>query len=181
MSFDASLIIWFNHLAQWPVVRTVALWLAVYGLLLYVVVALWCWYHPSNKREKWRLQRLVVLGILGVMMAIVFEQVISALFFRARPFAVIDTLTAYNVFVDSSSFPSLHTAMATAFAGAWLWSGSRKMGWWLLVWALLIGVSRIIAGVHYPTDIIGGVASGLIASWLVWRQSGWLSDKLDND
>lgn len=114
-------------------------------------------------------------------MAIVFEQVITVLVFRARPFAVIDTLTAYNVFVDSSSFPSLHAAMATAFAGAWLWSGSRRVGWWLLLWAILIGVARIITGVHYPSDIIGGVASGLIASWLVWRQSGWLSDKLDNN
>ena len=44
----------------------------------------------------------------------------------------------------------------------------------------IIRLSRVMAGVHYPTDVIGGVASGLIASWLVWHQSHWLSDKLDD-
>jgi len=180
MGFDANIIIWLNHLTDWPLVRSVALWMSVYGLLLYVVVAIWCWYHPSNKQDRWQLQQTVVLAILGVMVTIVFEQIISGLFFRARPFAVIDTLTAYNVFVDSTSFPSLHTAMAAAFAGAWLWTGRQKTGGWLLLWALLIGLSRVMAGVHYPTDVIGGVASGLIASWLVWHQSHWLSDKLDD-
>ena len=181
MSWDISLVIWLNNLATWPPLRQVALWVAVYGLLLYFVVALYYWYHPTNKSQKWAMQRVVVLGVLGVMTAIVFEQLISVFIFRERPFAVIDQLTAYNVFVDSSSFPSLHTAMSVAFAGAWLWSGHKKIGWLLMLWALIIGISRVIAGVHYPTDIIGGIGSGLLASWLVWRQSGWLGNKLDKD
>lgn len=181
MNWDAAATIWLNGLAEQPTVRAVALWIAVYGLLLYVAVAVWAWLHPSNKKERWRLQRVVVLATLSVMLAIVFEQVVTAVAFRARPFMVIDTLTAYNVFVDSSSFPSLHTAMAAAFAGAWLWSGQRKMGWWLLAAAVLIGLCRVVAGVHYPSDILGGLASGLLASWLVCRRADWLGERLDKE
>ena len=181
MNLDAQITVWLNGLASHPTVKALALWIAVYGLLLYAVVALWAWWHPANKRTKWRWQRLVVLGVLSMMLAIVFEQVITAVIYRARPFTVIDSLTAYNVFVDSSSFPSLHTALATAFASAWLWSGERKIGWWLLAVAVLIGLSRVIAGVHYPSDIIGGLLSGGLASWLVCRRADWLGDRLDND
>jgi undecaprenyl-diphosphatase len=50
---------------------------------------------------------------------------------------------------------------------------------WILVWALalaliiLIGVSRVYLGVHYPTDVIGGFAVGI-----VWVASVALGDRL---
>lgn len=180
MNLDATILSWLNGALEVGPVREAALWLAVYGLLVFVVVALIGWFWP-RERVRRRLQRLIVLGVMSAMLAIVFEQVISVLYFRARPFTVIETLTAYDAFVDSTSFPSLHTALATAFAGAWLWARRYRVGFSLLGLALLIGLSRVIIGVHYPSDIIGGLASGLLASWLVARQAGWLSEQLDDD
>lgn len=147
---------------------------AMYGLLVFVAVAVWCWYHPANQRTQRRLQRTVVLGSLAIVLTLVFEQIASALLWRGRPFTTLTDLTAYNVMVDSSSFPSLHTAIAVAFAAIWLWQGYRRVGTWLMVWALLVGLARIMTGVHYPTDIIGGAVSGLVAAWVVWREASWL-------
>lgn len=70
-----------------------------------------------------------------------------------------------------SSFPSAHTASAFAVSTAFgigLWRRGRRASVASLhVWALGVGVSRIYRGVHWPSDVLGGmfvgVASGCIA------------------
>ena len=40
---------------------------------------------------------------------------------------------------------------------------------WLSAWGLLIGISRIYLGVHFPSDILGGICWGFIVSMFVFR------------
>jgi undecaprenyl-diphosphatase len=68
---------------------------------------------------------------------------------------------------DTFSFPSGHTSAACLFAG--LCAG--EFGLWatllLYPWAALVGVSRVLLGVHFPSDIVSGALLGsslLIAS-----------------
>lgn len=65
----------------------------------------------------------------------------------------------------ASSFPSGHSTTAFAIAFAALiatWGGSR---WWVgqaaLLYAVMIGLSRVYVGVHYPTDIVAGAGLAL--------------------
>ncbi|RQW06720.1 phosphatase PAP2 family protein, partial [candidate division KSB1 bacterium] len=64
------------------------------------------------------------------------------------------------------SFPSGHTATAAAVAGV-IAFGLKN--WWgrlgLLVAALLIGLSRIGVGVHWPADVLAGLALGWLSAW----------------
>jgi membrane-associated phospholipid phosphatase len=39
---------------------------------------------------------------------------------------------------------------------------------WLVLWAALIGVARICAGVHYPTDVLGSIALAFVLDAVVW-------------
>lgn len=65
-----------------------------------------------------------------------------------------------------AAFPSGHTAQAFALAVT-IFMHDRKVGWVYLAGALLIGVARVLANVHYPVDILGGAFIGTLIAVLV--------------
>lgn len=81
-----------------------------------------------------------------------------------------------------SSFPSAHAAVAVGLYGflAWLLWRDCDRRWWhravvigAIIFVIIIGVSRICLGVHYPSDVLAGYALGsifLYAGILVTRR-----------
>ena len=63
------------------------------------------------------------------------------------------------------SFPSDHATAAFAIAFGILFV-TRRTGWLFLAWAVLIGISRVLAGMHFPTDVLAGAVVGLAAGCL---------------
>jgi undecaprenyl-diphosphatase len=63
------------------------------------------------------------------------------------------------------SFPSSHAVNNFAAATFLSWNFPRWRGY-LFGWASLIALSRVIVGVHYPSDIVGGMAIGIAAAWI---------------
>jgi undecaprenyl-diphosphatase len=85
---------------------------------------------------------------------------VKDLFQRARPFEAHPQIHPLYV-VHSSSFPAGHAA--TAFAGATVLAYAvRRLAVPLFVIAAVIGFSRVYVGVHYPTDVLGGAAIGVV-------------------
>lgn len=100
---------------------------------------------------------------------------------RPRPF---DNLPALTVLIEkpsSFSFPSGHTA--SSFTCAWVMFQKlpKKFGVPALVLAALIGFSRLYIGVHYPTDVLCGMISGILMScfamWFVEKLSAKLANR----
>ncbi|MFI5610700.1 phosphatase PAP2 family protein [Amycolatopsis sp. NPDC051903] len=97
----------------------------------------------------------------AVALALGFDTVLKALFAEVRPCRVVPgvrTLLPCDAPTDYA-FPSNHTALVAAFAGAVLLV-RRSWGWWATAFALLIGVSRVYLGAHYPHDVLAGLVVG---------------------
>ena len=93
---------------------------------------------------------------------------------RIRPYEVIEELEILIGEQPDPSFPSGHSGIAFAFAGAMFFAlvfgfleitRSRKfrvITCVTLLYALILSVSRMYVGVHYPTDVIAGILLGLL-------------------
>lgn len=120
-------------------------------------------------RLSWPLKRQAVLvAIGGVVITVILALIGSKLFNNPRPF-VAGNFTPYFAHGNDNGFPSDHTLLAGLIG--WLaLCYSRKFGAIVLSIAALIGASRVIAGVHHFSDIIGALVIsgiGVGISWLV--------------
>jgi len=106
----------------------------------------------------------VVHAIFAISVAWLFSGIIKSLVSSERPFAInggsILTLTTPN----GNSFPSTHVAIAFSLAVS-VWLHDKKVGMFYLISALLIGVARVVANVHFVTDIIAGSLLGFVVSY----------------
>lgn len=102
--------------------------------------------------------------ILSFALELSLYKVIKARFSRPRPFAELVIVTMLIPPPDEFSFPSGHTAAAFVIVTV-LGLQSLVLGFLLLPVALMIGVSRVYLGVHYPTDVIAGALLGAVSGY----------------
>jgi undecaprenyl-diphosphatase len=119
--------------------------------------------------------KLIVLAVLSFLIASGIAFVANIFYYDPRPF-VIEHITPLIPHAPDNGFPSDHTLFAMV-ASAVTFVYKRKIGILLGVLAILIGISRVIAGVHHPIDIIGGVIIGIVATGIAWTAMKVLTGK----
>lgn len=100
---------------------------------------------------------------------------LKPLFARPRPCDVRPEMLTLVARPHGWSFPSGHTSSAFAAAFA-LWRQNHRLGTPALVLAAFIGFTRLYLYVHFPTDVLGGIALGLAVGAL----GALLADKVRN-
>ena len=111
---------------------------------------------------KWKEIFFVVLSVFLAWLSSVFLKII---FHTPRPFTEFPNIVPFFRPTDYS-FPSGHATFFMAVSVA-IFLYHKKIGLIFIAFAILIGISRIIAGVHFPVDIIGGYFLGFIISYFL--------------
>jgi len=125
-----------------------------------------------------RLHRLVATEVallsafifLGVGAPGLIANLLKRLIGRGRPdeFETVGAFSFQNIVNDWNfqSFPSGHTttAIGLAFVIGFLWP--RLFPYFLAI-GVVVGISRVPVGMHYPTDVLGGLVVGMLGAYLV--------------
>ncbi len=88
---------------------------------------------------------------------------------------------AGSVTVKEFSFPSGHTTAAMAAMTAIFLNIKSKYRWLLFVFVILMGLSRNYLMVHYPSDILGGIAVGALGGVLAFYTTKLILNTIEND
>jgi undecaprenyl-diphosphatase len=131
----------------------------------YILVAVFLLIVVKNKN--WKMFFVSVISVF-LSRAVIIE--IIRFFYNApRPFL---TPGVHQLIFNetSGSFPSGHAAFFFALAMA-IFFFHKKWSILFFAGAILIGVARIIAGIHWPIDILGGAIIGVLSAIFVYRIS----------
>lgn len=121
-------------------------------------------------RGRWRqlARRCAIAGGLSAGLALLIGHFISQAVARPRPFvAHPHTVHAFLAHAPDYSFPSDHSTAAFAIAMA-IFLRQRAWGAVVLVLAFLIALGRVMLGLHYPSDVVGGAVLGILTAVVLW-------------
>ena len=107
----------------------------------------------------------ITLVFFTSVTAWVLAYILKYLFHTPRPFIVFNNVSTLIKETDYA-FPSGHATAFMALAMS-IFFIHKKAGYVFIAFALLIGLARVMAGVHFPVDIIGGFAIGILVAFFV--------------
>lgn len=137
-------------------------WIAIAVILLFV--------------KKYRKVGIMVgVSLLG---SLVFNNMlVKNLVARPRPYRMIETLSILIPEPGEYSFPSGHTSSSFAAGVVLYLMLPKKYGVPAMILAFLIGISRLYVGVHYPTDVLGGMVMGTVLAVATVKITGLIEKK----
>jgi len=173
MPVDAAVVQWLNTLVRTSASATsVSVFLAS---VLIVVIALCSFVVAmrASRGDRFRRVRDLALTSIG---AYALNALIGAIAFRPRPFAVGEAIALIEKSAAEKSFPSDHATLAFAFVLPILPVLRTRVAKAIAVVAASgVGVGRVLVGVHYPSDVLAGVAS----AFMVWFAVRRVARRLD--
>ena len=169
--FDSSILLWIQNNVRsdflTPIMKVIT-HLGDKGIL-WIVVTLVLLYVRKTRKVGVRCLASMVIGL------VITNLIIKNWVARVRPYEVIQGLECIIEKAHDWSFPSGHATNSLACAWVIFKRMDRKYGVPALIMAILISLSRLYVGIHYPTDVLGGVAIGIGCACLTL----WMMPKLE--
>lgn len=157
-------------------------WVLIPSLIVFVLAAISYRLIPAGlyRRAVYELGLISSFIFVGVGLPGLLTNILKRLVGRARPAEYLEAGAFHFqvLFNDWSfqSFPSGHsaTAIATAFVIGFMAPRFFRL---VLLIAVMTGLSRIVIGMHYPTDVVAGFVIGMLGAYVVrnyYARRRWL-------
>lgn len=161
VKLNESVFFFFNQWAgQSPFTDALIVFCADY--LAYILVAVFLaalLFRNISRVEK------ITLFASAALAAIVSRGIIveTIRFFYQYPRPFVTLSDVHQLLPESGySFPSGHAAFFFALSAV-VYRHDKKLGATFFILSLIMGIARVMAGVHYPLDIVGGLVVGILA------------------
>lgn len=146
-------------------------------LIMLLLVGFWL-YGVYKQDGKYKTDALMMLYSIGFAF-VIYVVLNLGLPFRPRP----ETVSSIRPLVDhlpDNSFPSGHAIFAGASMFAAFFYTRRYIAWILLLSGIIMVFSRVLAGIHYPGDILVGYVIGLMGAYAIYmfRHQRFMTDCL---
>jgi undecaprenyl-diphosphatase len=125
------------------------------GIIWYVLLATLPLLYGSTA-----LRPVLVMALTGAV-GVVLYSLLKRLFVRERPFITHTAIDLAAAPLDRYSFPSGHTLHAVCFTWQ-VGAHFPELLWVLVPLAALIAASRVVLGLHYPSDVLAGAGLGAV-------------------
>lgn len=106
-------------------------------------------------------KRVALSAALSMALAYALAKAVGALWYDPRPF-VVGHLTPLIAHAADNGFPSDHMLLGAAIASV-VYAHNRVWGLVLWILALIVGVARVLAGVHHTVDLAGSIIVAVVA------------------
>lgn len=126
------------------------IWLVLLAILLFI---------PKQRKT-------AIMGLIAIFIGFIITNVLlKNMVARIRPYEVVEGLKYIGQMPHDFSFPSGHSTCSIAAGAVLFCKWPKKAGIPVLIFAILICLSRLYVGVHYPTDVIAGGLVGLFGAF----------------
>ena len=157
-ALDLAMVEYFSTLRTEPIDKLAILLSALGGMpFVLFLTTLWCFHRAWYKKYR----DVVFIG-LGVVGSIASAWLLKFLISRPRPPEMFHLVTSYG-----ASFPSAHSMYAATSACLAIFlsrpfPAHRYVVCIALLWMLMMGISRVYLGVHFPSDVLAGWSISII-------------------
>lgn len=142
-------------------------WLFVFGgeWLAYFLIVAFIIYIFSLKRFTRRFYYLAVALLSVILSRGIITEIMRLIIISPRPFVALGVSPLIDS-VITYSMPSGHMTSLVPL-GLTVYEINRPFGRWFIGLTVIMGISRILLGVHWPSDIIVGFLIGILSFYLV--------------
>lgn len=180
LEYDTELFIFLNNLGSetwdglWLVITNKLSFIPLYALLLFLLY------------KKFGLKALLIFLVLIALMITFTDQITNVFkrtYMRSRPCGVdeiADSIRFIAVRCGKYGFFSGHssnTMAAAVFTGLMLKPYYKNLIFIMLFWSATVAYSRIYVGVHYPIDIVCGMAFGAFSGFLFYKLTKYILNR----
>lgn len=133
--------------------------------LIFVTVAIAFWYFLNQSRNEQK--KILLFSLIVLPTAYVVSRILAHFYYDPRPF-VTGHFKPLFFHIPNNGFPSDHTLLGSAIAMVIFYFG-KKTGALLLALTFLVGLARVLAGVHHFIDILGSLLIVIFLSFLLYK------------